>query len=89
MKSFEDIYLSIKNRFYKDSKIDIWKGSAIDMVFKSTSYMLSEAYQEIENNKKPYLFTEQTGEELDIEMNLSTKDMEAYSYCVRDRNSLI
>lgn len=65
MKSFEDIYLSIKNRFYKDSKIDISKGSAIDMVFKSTSYMLSEAYQEIENNKKPYLFTEQTGEELD------------------------
>lgn len=65
MKSFQDIYLSIKDRFYKDSKIDISKGSAIDMVFKSTSYMLSEAYKEIEDNKKPYLFTEQNGEELD------------------------
>ena len=65
MKSFEEIYLSIKNRFYDDSKIDVAKGSVIDMIFKSMSYMLSLAHKEINDNKKPYLFTKQTGDELD------------------------
>lgn len=65
MKSFEDIYLSVKDRFYKDSKIDLAKGSVVDMIFKSMSYMLSEAYKEIEDNKQPYLFTKQSGDELD------------------------
>lgn len=65
MKTFEEIYLSIKDRFYEDSKIDISKGSVIDMIFKSMSYMLSLAHKEIEKNKKPYLFTKQQGDELD------------------------
>ena len=65
MKSFEDIYLACKDRFYNDSKIDMAKGSVIDMIFKSFSYMLSIAHKEIEDNKKPYLFTKQTGDELD------------------------
>lgn len=65
MKSFEDIYLTCKDRFYNDSKIDMAKGSVIDMIFKSFSYMLSIAHKEIEDNKKPYLFTKQTGDELD------------------------
>ena len=65
MKSFENIYLACKDRFYNDSKIDMAKGSVIDMIFKSFSYMLSVAHKEIEDNKKPYLFTKQTGDELD------------------------
>ena len=65
MKSFEDIYLACKDRFYNDSKIDMAKGSVIDMIFKSFSYMLSIAHKEIEDNKKPYLFTNQSGDELD------------------------
>ena len=65
MRSFEDIYLACKDRFYNDSKIDMAKGSVIDMIFKSFSYMLSIAHKEIEDNKKPYLFTKQTGDELD------------------------
>ena len=50
MKSFEDIYLACKDRFYNDSKIDMAKGSVIDMIFKSFSYMLSIAHKEIEDN---------------------------------------
>lgn len=65
MKTFEEIYESVKNNFYSLSKIDISKGSVIDMIFKSFSYMTNEAYKEIENNKKPYLFTNQKNEELD------------------------
>lgn len=65
MKSFEEIYLDIKNTFYKNTKIDVAKGSVIDMVLKSFSSMLSKAHKEIEDNKKPYLFTKQSGDELD------------------------
>ena len=64
MKTFDEIYNSLKGKFYSSSKIDIAKGSVIDMIFKSFSFVLSEAHKEIEDNKKPYLFTQQKGEEL-------------------------
>lgn len=35
------------------------------MVFKAVSDMLHTVYKVIEDNKKPYLFTKQTGDELD------------------------
>lgn len=65
MKSFEEIYNNLKNTFKKNTKIDIAKGSVIDMILKSFSSMLSTVYKEIDNNKQPYLFTKQKGEELD------------------------
>lgn len=65
MKTFEDINTDFKNKFYENTKIDISNGSVLDMILKSMSYMLSEAYTEIENNKKPYLFTKQSDDELD------------------------
>lgn len=64
MKSFDEIYNSLKNKFYSTSKIDVAKGSVIDMIFKSFSFMLKEAHEEIEENKKPYLFTSQKGDDL-------------------------
>lgn len=64
MKSFEEIYTSVKNNFYNLSKIDVAKGSVIDMIFKSFSFMTHEAHKEIEKNKKPYLFTTQVDDEL-------------------------
>lgn len=65
MKSFEEIYNDMKTKFYNLTKIDIAKGSVMDMMFKSMSYMVHEVYKVIEKNKQPYLFTRQTGEELD------------------------
>lgn len=65
MKNFDEIYNDLKNKFYNLTKIDISKGSVIDMMLKSMSYMIHEVYKAIEKNKKPYLFTKQTGEELD------------------------
>ena len=65
MNNFEQTYTSIKDKFYNLSKIDIAKGSVIDMIFKSFSYMISQAHDVIESNKKPYLFTQQKEEELD------------------------
>lgn len=65
MKTFEEIYNSLKDTFRKNTKIDTAKGSVIDMILKSFSSMLSTVYKEIDNNKQPYLFTKQTGKELD------------------------
>lgn len=65
MKKFDEIYAKLKNIFYSNTKIDIAKGSVIDMILKSFSSMIYEAEQKIEENKKPYLFTKQSGEDLD------------------------
>ena len=65
IKTFIDIYKSIKNRFYKKTNLDIEKGSVIDMFISSISSEIEEAHQTIEDNKKPYLFTNQSGDELD------------------------
>jgi uncharacterized phage protein gp47/JayE len=63
--TFEEIYNDLKQNFYKRTKIDIEPRSVIDMIIKSVSDMLSTIYKAIEDNKKPYLFTRQKGEELD------------------------
>lgn len=65
MNKFEEVYTSLKDKFYSLSKIDVAKGSVIDMIFKSFSYITSQAYEVIESNKKPYLFTQQKEDELD------------------------
>ena len=65
IKTFNEIYNSIKNKFYEKTQLDIEKGSVIDMFTSSIANEIGEAHQTIENNKKPYLFTSQTGEELD------------------------
>lgn len=65
MKKFENIYNDINKKFHEYSRIDVSKGSVIDMILKSMSYMLSEAHIQIEENKKPYLFTKQEGKDLD------------------------
>lgn len=65
IKSFNDIYESIKSIFFNKTKIDIERGSVIDMFTSSVADELAQAHQTIEDNKKPYLFTNQTGEELD------------------------
>ena len=65
IKTFNEIYESIKNKFYKKTSLDIEKGSVIDMFTSSIANEISEAHQTIEDNKKPYLFTTQSGDELD------------------------
>lgn len=65
MNRFEESYTSLKDKFYSLSKIDIAKGTVMDMIFKSFAYVISEAHELIEKNKKPYLFTSQKEDELD------------------------
>lgn len=65
IKTFSEIYNSIKDRFYKKTELDIERGSVIDMYTSSIANEIEGVYQTIENNKKPYLFTNQSGEELD------------------------
>lgn len=65
IKSFEEIYASFKDKFYTRTKLDIARGTVIDMLMTCVSSIVSEVYQYIEANKKPYLFTKQSGDELD------------------------
>lgn len=65
IKTFNEIYNSLKDRFYKKTSLDIQKGSVIDMFTSSIANEIEDAHQTIEDNKKPYLFTNQEGEELD------------------------
>lgn len=65
IRSFEEIYKSIIKNFYDRTNIDVEPRSVIDMIFKAISDCLHTVYQTIEDNKKPYLFTRQKGEELD------------------------
>lgn len=65
MKTIEDVYSSIKNSFYNRTKLEIAEGSVIDNYTNSVSIGLMEAYNEIENNKNPHLFTKLRGSDID------------------------
>ena len=65
MKSINDIYTSIKERFFHKTEIDVERGSAIDMLLLATSEMILEANIEIENNKTPHIYTSLEGKKLD------------------------
>ena len=65
IKTFEEIYLNIRESFRNRTGIDVESRSVIDMIMKAISDSIHAIYQTIEENKKPYLFTTQTGEELD------------------------
>lgn len=65
MKNIEEIYESIKNKFYKKTKLDIAKGSVLDSFILASSNGLEDAYKEIEKNKNPYLFTNLKGSDID------------------------
>ncbi len=65
IKTFEEIYFELRENFRKRTSVDIESRSVLDMVLKSIADSLRTVYEVIEKNKKPYLFTKQTGEELD------------------------
>jgi hypothetical protein len=65
MKSFTEIYDSLKSKFFNRSKLEIQPGTVMDCFMLSATEALHEAHQEIENNKNPYIFTKLSGEDLD------------------------
>ena len=65
IRTFSQIYDSIKNKFFEKTGLDIERGSIIDMFTSSIASEIGDAHQTIEDNKKPYLFTTQSGDELD------------------------
>lgn len=65
MKTIEEIYTSIKNSFYNRTKLEIAEGSVIDNYTNSVSVGLMEAYNEIEKNKNPHIFTKLEGSDID------------------------
>ena len=65
IKTFQELYNSLRENFYARTNIDIESRSVIDMIIKAVADALHSIHQTIEDNKKPYLFTKQEGEELD------------------------
>ena len=65
IKTFEEIYKELKENFRKRTNIDIESRTIIDMILKSIADSMHTIYDVIEKNKKPYLFTKQSGDELD------------------------
>lgn len=65
MKTIDSIYKSIKESFYKRTKLEIAEGSVIDNYTNSVSAGIMEAFDEIEKNKNPHIFTKLTGSDID------------------------
>lgn len=65
IKSFEEIYSNIRENFRNRTGVDVESRTVIDMIMKAIADSLHTIHQIIEDNKKPYLFTKQSGEELD------------------------
>lgn len=65
MKDLQQIYNSVKNKFYDRTKLDISEGSVIDNYTLATSSAIEEAYVEIEKNKNPHIFTNLRDRDID------------------------
>ena len=65
MKTLSEIYNSILTGFKKKTNLDIYKGSVIDKYTVSVSSGIEGAYQEIENNKNPHIYTNLSGSNID------------------------
>lgn len=55
----------MKSFFYEKTSIDVAGGTIMDMFFLAISDQFKKVYETIEQNKKPYIFTNQTGSDLD------------------------
>lgn len=65
MKTLSEIYNSIVTSFKKKTNLDIYSGSVIDKYTVSVSAGLEAAYQEIEDNKNPHIYTHLSGSDID------------------------
>lgn len=65
MKTMDEAYESIVNDFYDRTSIDIEEGSVLDSYMLASSEMIEDAYQEIENNKTPHIYTSLSGNNID------------------------
>lgn len=65
MKSLTQIHQSIKNFFQNKVKDTIERGSVIDLFMLSTANEISDAYDYIESNKNPHIYTKLSGQNLD------------------------
>lgn len=65
MKTYNEIYNKIKNSFKKRTKLDIAEGTALDSFTLAAASGIKDAYDEIENNKTPHIYTSLKGRDLD------------------------
>ena len=65
MKKFDEIYNSLINNFKDKTKLDIAFGSTLDSFYMSTATGIKEAYDEIERNKNPHIYTNLKGSDID------------------------
>ena len=65
MITLNEIYQKIRNSFFDKTSIDVERGTTIDYYILASSDMLLAAYEEIENNRTPHIYSSLKGEQLD------------------------
>lgn len=65
MKKIDDIYNSLVNDFKNKTKLEIAFGSTLDSYCLATATGIKEAYDEIERNKNPHIYTNLKGSDID------------------------
>ena len=65
MITLDEIYQNIKKVFFDKTNIDVERGTAIDYYILASSDMLLKAYEEIENNRTPHIYSSLKGQQLD------------------------
>lgn len=90
MRETAEIHESLIGRLEENLKNEVKPGSMLDMFAYSYAQESEAMYQEIEDNKNPYLFTNTWGEDLDALgywVNLTRQDGEddnTYKYRLKD-----
>lgn len=65
MKNLNEIYQSIKTFFESKIKNTVEQGSVLDLFMLSVSNEMNDAYEYIESNKTPHIYTSLNGQNLD------------------------
>lgn len=65
MKTLDEIYISIRDKFFKKTNIDVERGTAIDYFLLGASEMIKETYDEIDDSRTPHIYTGLRGNKLD------------------------
>jgi hypothetical protein len=67
MKSLNEIYLNIRQKFYDKSNIDVAENTVVDFYTLASAGGLEEAYKEIDDSKNPHIYTNLKGSDCDSE----------------------
>lgn len=79
MKTYDDIFTDISNRFESKANDSIAEGSVVEFYTAAVAESMAAIYQDIEDNKNPHIWSKLYGEQLDdmgVMLNCARKEDE-------------